>query len=143
MFRLMTFETFQPKNLDSRKAELAKKEAQTLQEYKLFVKQFKTNLQAMQGLKVKNKPEQIFIDLFQNLTLSLNHEYYPYTIYAYQNKDGKMLFRYDWKENSFYVYHNQLNSEKFNLIRPYAWKNTVQKYLKKYFYILPYISQTA
>lgn len=105
-------ETFIPKNIEKRQVDFDRKQAEKPAKFQEFVKEFRTNLQSLQGLQVADDREQHFIDLMQGLVVVLDPQKFPdkpYVIFLYypdSNGSSKLnnfySFYYNWDEPEFY-----------------------------------------
>ena len=78
---------------------------------------FQKNLENIQGLKVSDEKEQLFIDLMFNLIIKKEQTKYPFRIFLV-NDTNQILFNYDWQNDIFYCQYNRVwltFKDKFNL----------------------------
>ena len=136
--------TFIPKNIDTRATELIKIQAKQLVDFNKFVVEFQYNLQKIQGLKVTDPKEQLFIDLMQAVVVKVEPDKYPFTITLFNYKD-QYIFEYDWKTDIFWSHYDKiwiLFETKFTMIYQ-DWQLFILNQVEKYFKHKPLTAETA
>lgn len=118
MKRLLTYESFVPKNIEKREKELELKNAKELADYNTFLINFKDNFEAIKDKKSNDPMEQSFIDLIKDCEIKLDQKVYSFQIFLM--KDNKYMCEYDWKYDKFlYSYDNiwSVFESRFNISR--------------------------
>jgi hypothetical protein len=116
MLRLLTFESFIPKNIEKRTKDFEIKHAKDLKEFEAFIKEFRHNLSLMKDKKSEDHMEQLFIDLIKDCSIKLDQEKYPFCIFLFDG--NKWMFEYDWKEKLLWFDYNciwEIFESKFNI----------------------------
>lgn len=143
MLRLLTFESFIPKNIEKRTKDFEIKHAKDLKEFEAFIKEFRHNLSLMKDKKSEDHMEQLFIDLIKDCSIKLDQEKYPFQILLFQ--DDIWMFEYNWKHYIFLYHSNKVWSvfkSKFNI--DYQTHNQfIKNMIKKHFKIKTHATSLA
>lgn len=133
MYKLLTYESFVPKNLEKREKDLAAKIAKEILAFQPMIDDFHVSLGDLQGLEVKDPLEQLFVDQFKYLKILTDQRAFPWTIFL--SLDERILFAYYFQDNSFRVYYNIFNE--FRKIIKNKGDDAIVNYMFKYFNLKP------